>query len=156
MNKVSGFMDGFSISRGLGSAVGSTARATKAVPKAIARAAATRKREFLKGFSATSMDPRKGTTLTSKQVSKLNAKGLPPSAEQIQQMSEASRAGIRERAKSLHAAKLKRLESEKGPSWAMRHPLVTAGAGALGYKAMFGQESAPEQRPQIIYPQQQY
>lgn len=51
-------------------------------------------------------------------------------------------------------ARHKRLQERK-PSWAMRHPLMTAGAGALGYKMLAGgDQQQPSPPPQMMYPQQ--
>lgn len=44
-------------------------------------------------------------------------------------------------------------EASKGPSWAVRHPFITAGAGLLAGKAIFG-DKKEEPQPQVIYPQQ--
>lgn len=49
-----------------------------------------------------------------------------------------------------------KIEKANKPSWAMRHPLLTAGGGALAGKYLLGGEQKQEAPPQVIYPQTGY
>lgn len=44
----------------------------------------------------------------------------------------------------------------KGPSWAMRHPFLTAGGGLLAGKMIFGQKEPSAPPPTVVYPTEQY
>lgn len=75
---------------------------------------------------------KRGEDITPKPVSE---------GEKTQIVKNAPKA-IKERAKQI----------KRGPSFAVRHPLLTAGGGFLAGKAVFGGSEKKPEGPQIIYP----
>ena len=72
--------------------------------------------------------------------------GKPVLTGEIQELYEKAPKAIEERAKKIQSGK-------KGPSFAMRHPFVTGGAGLVAGKMIFGEKKPDAMPPAVQYPQ---
>jgi len=79
--------------------------------------------------------------------------GRPLLSGDIEDVRKGSKKKVMER---YQLGKEKAKQRARGPSFAMRHPLITAGGGLLAGKAIFGEKAPPTPGPHVSYPTEQY
>ena len=148
------------VGRGAGVVARFAGKETKAVGKTLKESG----KGFKQGFRGVSPSghakPERGSALAKVQARKISkGKELKhgPSSEKVKPFSPQTRKSMLTRGAKEKMEKRKEgiRSAARGPSWAMRHPLLTAGAGVVAGKAIFG-EKKENPEPKILYPQAPY
>ena len=155
-----------------GKALGTAVRAPQEVAKKISEFAKKRSKKFTEGYEKSvrpksAQNPvgaglakaqehkylkqrRKNAELSLKHNPVVSGRAAISYKERKEMLPEAAKGAVRARHEKMKAGSKERA---KGPSFATTHPFITAGAGLIAGKAMFGAKPGEEQSPQIQYPQ---
>jgi len=136
----------------IGALKGTARSATKAVKGAVEK---FKGREYEKGVQAfrkatTGKARETGTSLYGARARKLQAKGKAPSFEEAEQMARKSKADVYKRKATMAESK-----KAREPSFARKHPFLTAGGLYLAGRAAFGggdEDKQTSPQPQVYQP----
>jgi len=140
-NKTAGISE--SVARGLGAVKGTVQAGTKAVGKFIEK----KKRVFGQEFTAARKKQLSGMETGSRLGLKRAGPGAAPEVAMAAQ--QKAREEVMKRAKNVA-----NIRDQNKPSFAAKHPYLTAGGAFLAGRYAFGEKKKEEAPPAVQYPQQ--